>query len=124
MIALTERIAKPVATVVLTNYGFRTDYIDEPEVVETTLYDGRTATKSHKYRDIFHAEPGPIFAASYAGNGWFEVDASAGMQRWRGQQSTKAIKKAMLKLGIADSEICKAIRHAKEIPNPWCPSFH
>ena len=62
----------------------------------------------------------PVFAATYAGDRWCEVDLSAGFQRWHGPKSLVAVRKALARCGFDHGTTDSLLRDMKRAKAP-CP---
>ena len=65
----------------------------------------------------------PVFAATYAGDRYAEVDLSAGFQRWHGSKSLVAVRRALARCGFEGSATDSLLRDMKRQPTS-CPHHY
>lgn len=65
----------------------------------------------------------PVFAATYAGDRYAEVDLSAGFSRWHGPRSLLAVRKALRRCGFDRGTVDSLLRHMKR-EQASCPSYY
>jgi hypothetical protein len=60
-----------------------------------------------------HANSVPLFAASFAGDGFFNIDLDCGFQRWSGTKSESEVRTALRQCGFSLKEARTVIGAAK-----------
>lgn len=74
-----------------------------------------SGTTIKPFSEVFHgANPGPLFSASYSGPGYASVDFDAGMQRWRGVKSLRAVRLALYRCGFTPEQATSLLRTMKK----------
>jgi len=61
----------------------------------------------------------PLFAASFAGDGYWNVDLDCGMSRWNGQKSEAEVRKALRRCGFSVTDARRVIAAAKVQQHNW-----
>jgi hypothetical protein len=65
----------------------------------------------------------PVFAASYAGDRYAEVDLSAGFSRWHGPKSLQAVRTALGRCGFDRATTDSLLRDMKRVQAD-CPYYY
>jgi len=65
----------------------------------------------------------PVFAATYAGDRWCEVDLSAGFGRWHGGESLVAVRRALARCGF-DRHATDSLLRAMKRRQASCPHHY
>jgi hypothetical protein len=79
------------------------DYRQEPQVRITTMDQQGVTVEMKPFREVFRgASVMPFFTATYSPRYCeFDVDLDCGAQRWAGPQTASAVRKALVKCGVA-----------------------
>ena len=72
---------------------------------------------------LFAIAARPVFAATYAGDRYAEVDLSAGFQRWHGSKSLLAVRQALRRCGFDRSTTDSLLRDMKQAQAD-CPYYY
>jgi hypothetical protein len=65
----------------------------------------------------------PVFAATYAGERYAEVDLCAGFQRWHGNKSLVSVRKALGRCGFGRDTTDSLLKQMKR-EQASCPSYY
>jgi len=65
----------------------------------------------------------PVFAATYAGDRYAEVDLAAGFSRWHGPKSLVSVRRALSRCGFDRSTTDSLLRDMKR-EQASCPSYY
>jgi hypothetical protein len=66
----------------------------------------------------------PTFAATWAGDGWCNIDIECGVLRWNGAMEEEKVKRALLKCGFEGDHVSLLLATMKEGEETnYCPRF-
>jgi len=63
----------------------------------------------------------PVLAASWAGDGYADVDLDAGAQRWAGTKSLRWIRSGLYRAGFSKSQVDGLLRKMRRAGQRTCP---
>ena len=94
-------------------------------ILKLWLLEGKpiTPTTASEKRLLAYSTYTPQMAATYRGDGQFEIDAYAGACRWHGTSVAKEVRRHLRKCGFGPKEISSLLKELKTKEGP-CPYYY